>query len=89
MIALTTLENLYYGNINPCDSETLKRNPRYIESLNLVGKLQQGISSAMSSEQKELFEKHLTASSELSSVLTEDAFKSGFSLVIKIMIESI
>ena len=30
---MTTLENLYYGNINPCDSETLKRNPRDIESI--------------------------------------------------------
>lgn len=30
---MTTLENLYYRNIEPCDSETLKRNPRYIESI--------------------------------------------------------
>ena len=59
---MTTLENLYYGNIEPCDTETLKRNPRYIESLNLVGRMQQEISSGMTSEQKELFEKYLTAS---------------------------
>ncbi len=31
--AMSTLENLYYRNIEPCDSETLKRNPRYIESI--------------------------------------------------------
>ena len=30
---MTTLEKLYYRNIEPCDSETLKRNPRYIESI--------------------------------------------------------
>ena len=84
---MTTLENLYYGNIEPCDTETLKRNPRYIESLNLVGRMQQEISSGMTSEQKELFEKYLTASNELASVIAEDAFKTGFSLAMKIMIE--
>ena len=89
MIALTTLENLYYGNINPCDSETLKRNPRYTESLELVGKLQQELLSALSAEHKELLERWLTASNELSSVLTEDAFRTGFSLAMIIMIESI
>ena len=86
---MTTLENLYYGNINPCDSKTLKMNPRYTESLKLVEKLQQELISEMRSEQKELFEKHLTASNDLSSVMAEDAFKTGFSLAIKIMIESI
>ena len=86
---MTTLENLYYGNINPCDSETLKMNPRYTESLKLVGKLQQELISDISSEQKELFEKYLTASNDLSSVIAEDTFKTAFSLAIKIMIESI
>jgi hypothetical protein len=84
---MTTLENLYYGNIEPCDTETLKRNPRYIESLHLVGEMQQEISSGMSSELKNLFEKYLTESNELSSVIAEDAFKTGFSLAMKIIIE--
>ena len=84
---MTTLENLYYGNIEPCDTETLKRNPRYIESLELVGRLQQEMSSSMNSEQNELYEKYMTASNELASVITEDAFKTGFSLAMKIMME--
>ena len=84
---MTTLENLYYGNIEPCNTETLKRNPRYIESLELVATLQQELSSAMNSEQNDLYEKYMTASNELASVITEDAFKSGFSLAMKIMME--
>ena len=86
---MTTLENLYYGNIEPCDTETLKRNPRYIESLNKVGRMQQELSSEMNLELKNLFEKYLTESNELSSVIAEDAFKTGFSLAMKIMIEII
>ena len=58
---MTILENLYYGNIEPCDTETLKRNPRYFESLKFVGKLQQELSSAMNSEQNDLYEKYMTA----------------------------
>ena len=84
---MTTLENLYYGNIEPCNTETLKRNPRYIESLELVATLQQKLSSAMNSEQNDLYEKYMTASNELASVITEDAFKTGFSLAMKIMME--
>jgi hypothetical protein len=84
---MTTLENLYYGNIEPCDTKTLKRNPRYIESLELVATLQQELSSAMNSEQNDLYEKYMTASNELASVITEDAFKAGFSLAMKIMME--
>lgn len=84
---MTTLENLYYGNIEPCDTETLKRNPRYFESLKYVGKLQQELSSSMNSEQNELYKKYMTASNELASVITEDAFKTGFSLAMKIMME--
>ena len=84
---MTTLENLYYGNIEPCNTETLKRNPRYIESLELVATLQQELSSAINSEQNDLYEKYMTASNELASVITEDAFKSGFSLAMKIMME--
>ena len=84
---MTTLENSYYGNIEPCNTETLKRNPRYIESLELVATLQQELSSAINSEQNDLYEKYMTASNELASVITEDAFKSGFSLAMKVMME--
>ena len=84
---MTTLEDLYYGNIEPCDTDTLKMNPRYIESLELVGRLQQEITSSMKEEQKKRFGEYLDKSNELASVIAEDAFKTGFSLAMKIMIE--
>ena len=86
---MTTLENLYNGNIVPCDSETMKNNPRYKESLALTGQLQQELIDTPNDEQKELFEKYLTSSNELSIVIDEEVFKTGYLLATKIMIECI
>ena len=38
-------------------------------------------------EQKELFEKYLTADNELSIVINEETFKTGYRLATRIMIE--
>ena len=84
---MTTLENLYNGNIVPCDSEMMKSNPRYQEALALVGRLQDELSATLNKEQKELFEKYLTAENELSIVINEETFKTGYRLATQIMIE--
>ena len=84
---MTTLENLYNGNIVPCDSEAMKSNPRYKEGLRLVGRLQEELSATLNEEQKELFEKYLTAENELSIVINEETFKTGYRLATQIMIE--
>ena len=33
---MTTLENMYYGNINPCESESLLNNPEYQKLITLT-----------------------------------------------------
>ena len=53
---MTTLENLYNGNIEPTDSESLKNNVRYKEGLRLVSRLHDELSATLNEEQKELFE---------------------------------
>ena len=84
---MTVLENLYNGNIEPTDSDSLKNNVRYKEGLRLVGRLQEELSSTLNEEQKELFEKYLMATNELSIVINEETFKSGYRLATQIMIE--
>ncbi len=86
---MTVLENLYNGNIEPTDSESLKNNVRYKESLRLVGRLQEELSATLNKKQKELFEKYLTAENELSVVINEETFKTGYRLATQIMIECI
>ena len=86
---MTTLENLYNGNIEPTYSESLKNNVRYKEGLRLVGRLQNELAETLNEEQKELFEKYLTAANELSIVINEETFKTGYRLATQIMIECI
>ena len=84
---MTVLENLYNGNIEPTDSESLKNNVRYKEGLRLVGRLQEEMTETLNEEQKAIFEKYLTAANELSIVINEETFKSGYRLATQIMIE--
>ncbi len=84
---MTVLENLYNGNIEPTDSESLKNNVRYKEGLRFVGRLQEELSATLNEEQKAIFEKYLTAANELSIVINEETFKSGYHLATQIMIE--
>ncbi len=84
---MTVLENLSNGNIEPTDSDSLKNNVRYKEGLRLVGRLQRELSETLNEEQKKLFEKYLMAANELTVVIDEEVFKSGYRLATKIMIE--
>lgn len=84
---MTTLENLYNGNINPCDSERLKSNSNYKKLLSLVSQAQENLNATLIAEQRELFENYLVNANELSVIIDEEIFKEGFSLAMKIMIE--
>ena len=84
---MTTLENLYNGNINLCEAESLKNNQQYKQSLSLVGQAQSKLIETLTEEQKELFDNYLTNAEELSIIIDEKIFKIGFSLAVKIMTE--
>ncbi|MBQ9229160.1 MAG: hypothetical protein IJ168_10080 [Eubacterium sp.] len=84
---MTTLENLYNGNIDPCESESLKNNPKYNQGLSLVAQAQDKLIATLSEEQKRLFDNYLTNAEELSVIIDEEIFKIGYALATKIMIE--
>lgn len=84
---MTTLENLYNGNINPSDLDELKCNPEYSRALNRVCAARHKLTDSLSDEQRELLERYITNADELSVITEEAIFKSGFSLAIKIMTE--
>jgi len=48
---------------------------------------QEYLTETLNEEQKELFEKYLTSANELSIVINEETFKSGYRLATQIMIE--
>ncbi len=84
---MTTLENLYNGNINPSDLDELKNNPEYSRALNRVCAARQKLTDSLSAEQRELLERYIRNADELSVITDEAIFKSGFSLAIEIMTE--
>ena len=87
MIVVTTLENLYHGNINPCESEKLLNNPEYQKLISLTSQAQDKLVESLTDKQKKLFDNYASNAEELSVTIEEEAFKYAFSLAIKIMIE--
>ena len=84
---MTTLENLYHGNINPCESEKLLNNPEYQKLISLTSQAQDKLVESLNDEQRKLFDNYVTNSEELSVIIEEKTFKYAFSLAMKIMIE--
>ena len=84
---MTTLENLYHGNINPCDSEKLLNNPEYQKLISLTSQAQDKLVESLTDKQKKLFDNYASNAEELSVTIEEEVFKYAFSLAIKIMNE--
>lgn len=85
---MTTLENLWYGNLHPVE-EFLADNKEYKGLLRLVSKNREKLEATLTPEQPELFEKYYTATNEMNSVSETAAFQCGFSLGVQMMCESI
>ena len=83
---MTTLENLYYWNIQP--NERLARNIdrlRHLEKLS--SRNEEELLSTLTDKQKETFEKYKDCNNELLGVTEVNAFVEGFTLAMKIMVE--
>ncbi len=83
---MTTLENLYYGNINP-NERFIKRGSRMDKLVKLICRNEEELASTLTEKQKEVFEKFKDCQSELSSIAEREAFVSGFVLATRVMIE--
>ena len=83
---MTTLEDLYFGNINPNERET-KRGSRIDQLVKLMCKNEDTLGTTLTEQQKETFEKFKDAQRELSLLTERDAFRSGFILATRIMVE--
>lgn len=84
---MTTLENLWYGNIRPVE-QFVEGNAEYKSLLRLAGNNREKLEATLNPEQAELFEKYYTATNEMNSVSETAAFKFGFNLAVWLLIES-
>ena len=84
---MTTLENLYYGNIFPADKD-IKRGSEYSKLINLSVRNEEKLVPTFSKEQKAIFEKYKDCINEMTSIAEKEAFIQGIKLGIKITAES-
>ena len=83
---MTTLEDLYYGNISPHE-RYIKRGTRVDKLVKLICKNEDELTAGLTEKQKETFEKFKDCQSELAGLTERDAFRDGFILATRIMVE--
>ena len=83
---MTTLEDLYYGNIIPHE-HSFKRGSAYSEVLGYIVRHEDDLRATLTEQQKEIFEKLKDCESELHGMNELEAFINGFKLATRIMIE--
>ena len=83
---MNILEDLYYGNISPCDRD-VKRGLKVDKLQTLVCQYEVELNSTLTEKQKETLEKFKDAYSELYCCFERDMFAQGFIIATKIMIE--
>lgn len=84
---MTTLENLYYGNISPCEHNIICGS-RMDKLLKLICKNQEELISTLTEEQKQAFDKFKDCQNEFSDITARKAFTDGFILAMRIMVET-
>ena len=84
---MTTLENLYYGNIAPHEYEVV-RGSEYDITAKLVIRHEQDLSATLTEQQNAILQKIKDNHTELMNLGERDAFRRGFSLAVKLMIEA-
>ena len=83
---MTTLEDLYYGNISPCECD-IKHGSRMDKLVKLICKNEERFMSTLTEQQKETFDKFKECQSELCDLTARQAFTDGFILATRIMVE--
>ena len=84
---MTTLENLYYGNIAPHEYE-VERGSEYDITAKLVIRHEQELSTMLTEQQNVILGKIKDNHTELMSLGERDAFCRGFSLAVRLMIDA-
>ena len=83
---VTILEDLWYGNVRPTE-RSIVRGSKLDNLMNLLCQNEDDLMSGLTEKQKESFEKFKDCQSEITDFLETEAFTSGFTLAVKIMVE--
>ena len=84
---MSILDDLYYGNIIPCDSTGLLDSEAYNKALADMVECQKDLEEILDDEQRLMLERFVKASDVLSSVIESEMFKNALSMGMKLMME--
>ena len=84
---MTTLENLYYGNIAPHEYEVV-RGSEYDVTAKLVIRHEQELSAMLTERQNAILQKIKDNHTEHMNLGERDAFRRGFSLAVRLMVDA-
>lgn len=84
---MTTLENLYYGNIAPHNYEVPRDSEYYVTAQQVV-RYEKELSATLTEQQKEILQKIKDNHTELLYLGERNAFCRGFSLAVKLITEA-
>ena len=83
---MTILEDLWYGNVRPTE-RSITRGGRLDNLMKLLCQNEDDLMSGLSEKQKESFDKFKDCQSEITDFLETEAFTSGFTIAVKLMVE--
>ena len=80
------LEELWYGNISPCDGGT-KKGSEQLELLGYIARHKDELQKRLNGEEKEILEKLIDCTNEMYGISEREAFAQGFTLGARLIIE--
>ena len=83
---MTILEDLWYGNVRPTE-RSIVRGSKLDNLMKLICQNEDDLMKGLSEKQKESFEKFKDCQSEITDYLETEAFTSGFTIAVKLMVE--
>ncbi|MBE6540781.1 MAG: hypothetical protein E7674_08610 [Ruminococcaceae bacterium] len=83
---MNIIEELWYGNISPCERDFKKGSP-YSELLGYIVRHEEDLKKRMNDEEKDILEKFTECTNEMYGIAERKAFVRGFTLGARIIIE--
>lgn len=83
---MTILEDLWYGNVRPTE-RSIVRGSKLDNLMKLLCQNEDDLMSGLTEKQKESFDKFKDCQSEITDHLEREAFASGFTIAVKLMVE--
>ncbi len=80
------LDELYFGNIAP-DAQYIVKGSRYEKTLNQIVNLSDKMNDMLDADAKKLVEQFRSANTDLSTIVSQEMWKKGFILGLRIGIE--